>query len=284
MPIVNRVAARLAASRRHGTVGDMRVVIPFILMLAACGKQASQPANEADALAPAAKPAAPAAKAFTYDEDTNLLEFHYGWSAEAAAVPPLAKRFRAELDRVKAELLTSARADKTERGKQGFPFNGYSSSTEIKTAGQSARLLSLSVDVASFTGGAHGNYGMSGLLWDRQAQREIEVADLFAAPANMDRLLTQPWCDALNNARSAKREEPVGGDSMFDECPKLGEISIIPTDKDGNGKLERLMLVADPYVAGPYAEGDYEIDLPVTPDLIAAIRSEYRESFEVQPQ
>ena len=61
-------------------------------------------------------------------------------------------------------------------------------------------------------------------------------------------------------------------------------ISVIPTDKDGNGKLERLLLVADPYVAGPYVEGSYEIELPITGDLIAAIRSDFRENFEVQPQ
>jgi hypothetical protein len=100
----------------------------------------------------------------------------------------------------------------------------------------------------------------------------------------MDRLLTQPWCDALNKARAEKRGEPVGGGGMFDECPKLSEISIIPTDKDGNGKFERLELIADPYVAGPYVDGSYEIELPVTGDLIAAIRSDYRENFAVQPQ
>ena len=42
--------------------------------------------------------------------------------------------------------------------------------------------------------------------------------------------------------------------------------------------------MADPYVAGPYVEGSYEIELPVTGDLTAAISSDFRESFEVQPQ
>ena len=94
-------------------------------------------------------------------------------------------------------------------------------------------------------------------------QREIKFADLFAEPANRDRLLTQRWCDALNKAREEKRGEPVGGDGMFDECPKLDEIAIVPTDKDGNGRFERLILVASPYVAGPYSEGSYEIELSV---------------------
>ncbi len=124
----------------------------------------------------------------------------------------------------------------------------------------------------------------SGLLWDRRAAKEITVADLFAAPANMDRLLTQRWCDALNKAREEKRGEPVGGDGMFDECPKLSEIADHP-DRQGR---ERPVRAADadrlPYVAGPYVEGSYEIDLPVTADLIAALKLDYRDSFEVQPQ
>ncbi|HYC94265.1 MAG TPA: hypothetical protein VEB39_01045 [Sphingomicrobium sp.] len=71
---------------------------------------------------------------------------------------------------------------------------------------------------------------------------------------------------------------------MFDECPSLDEIAIIPTDDKGNGRFEILVLVASPYVAGPYAEGSYDIELKVTPELIAALKTEYRASFEVQPQ
>ena len=262
----------------------MKAAIMLVFLLAACGKQAAQPINQTQAAAPAAKPTEPAAKPFLFDEKTELLDYHYAWSAEAAAVPQLVQRFQTAMGKDKAQLLATAKADKAEREKQGFPFNAYSSSTAYTTAGATGRLLSLSADVAAYTGGAHGNYGTSGLLWDRSAAKEIKVADLFTAPANMERLLTQPWCDALNKAREEKRGEPVGGGGMFDECPKLTEISIIPTDKDGDGKIERLLLIADPYVAGPYVEGSYDIELPVTGDLIAAVRSEFRENFDVQPQ
>ena len=40
--------------------------------------------------------------------------------------------------------------------------------------------------------------------------------------------------------------------------------------------------VADPYVAGSYAEGRYEIRLPVTAAFVAALKPEYRASFEAQ--
>jgi hypothetical protein len=284
MAIVNRIARTLGRMPGPWQCQPMKAAVSLLLLLAACRQQAGHPANQPETSAPGPKPAAPAAEPFMYDEKNDLIDFHFGWSKEAAAVPQLVESFRGQLSKVKAELVANAEADKAERDKQGYPFNSYSSSTDYKTAGSSGRLLSLSMDIASYTGGAHGNYGTKGLLWDRVAAKQIDVPELFAAAENMDRLLTQTWCDALNKAREEKRGEPVGGNGMYDECPKLSEISIIPTDKDGNGKFERLMLIADPYVAGPYAEGDYEIDLPVTIELIAAIRSDYRDSFEVQPQ
>jgi len=262
----------------------MKSVVPLFALLAACGRQDAPPANQVESSGPATKPEPPAFKPFVLDEKNDLLEFHVGWSPEVAAVPQLVARFTSAMDKNKAELLSNAREDKAYRDKEGYPFNGYTSSTDYKTAGQSARLLSLRMDIAAYTGGAHGNYGTKGLIWDRSENKDLALAGLFAAPGNMDRLLTQPWCDALNKARETKRGEPVGGGGTFDECPKLTDISIVPTDKDGNGKFERLVLVADPYVAGSYAEGDYEVELPVGADLIAALRSDYRDSFEVQPQ
>ena len=275
MPNCFSTAGRLMEALMKPTIG-------FLLLLSACDRQTPEPApNEAAVAPPAAvKPAEPAAKAFAYDEENDLIEFHYGWSAEAAAVPQLVDRFRTDMEKVKADLLKGAREDKQYRDREGYEFHGYMSSTDYKTAGQSDRLLSLSVDAGSYTGGAHGNSGTGALLWDRQAAKEIKTADLFAEAANRDRLLTQRWCDALNRAREEKRGEPVGGDGMFDECPKLDEIAVIPADKNGNGRFESLMLVASPYVAGPYAEGSYEIELGVTPELIAALRNEYRASFE----
>lgn len=257
----------------------MRLVPVAALLFTACGQPVpSQPANEVAAAIPAAP--APQAKPFAFDEENDLIDFHFGWSAEAGAVPQLVQRFRAEMAKAKAELTAGAQEDKSFREKEKFEFHGHMSSTEYETAGQSDRLLSLRTEAGSYTGGAHGNSGTAALLWDRQAGKEIRDGDLFVETANRDRLLTQRWCDALNVAREEKRGEPAGEDGMFDDCPKLDEIAVIPADKDGNGKFERLILVASPYVAGPYAEGSYEIDLGVSPDLIAAVKGDYRPSFE----
>ena len=51
-------------------------------------------------------------------------------------------------------------------------------------------------------------------------------------------------------------------------------------DSDKDGRFDRLLLVASPYVAGPWVEGAYEIELVITPDLIAALKAEFRPGFE----
>jgi hypothetical protein len=260
----------------------MRKTLLIALLLAACSRPTDQAATDNETQPPAAPtPPAPPLKAFELEEKNDLIDFSFAWSAEAAAIPQLVERFRKDMAEARSRLLAAAKADKAEREKQGFPFNGYESSTSYSTAGQSPRLLSLEASAGEYSGGAHPNHGTNALLWDRQAGKEIKVADLFAAPGNRDRLLTQRWCDAINKAREEKRGEPVGGDGMFDECPKLDEIAIVPTDKDGNGRFERLMLIASPYVAGPYVEGEYEVELAVTPDLIAGLKGDYRDSFEL---
>ena len=258
-----------------------RLFLSLLLLCGACSKQAASTNQDKPTPPKASVAAASAPKAFAVDERNALVEFHFGWSAEAAAVPQLVERFRSQMLKSKAELIAAAEEDKAFREREGFDFNAFMSTTDYETAGQSARLLSLSVESGSFTGGAHGNYGVGSLLWDRVDKKEIQPSDLFAEPANMDRLLTQRWCDALNKAREEKRGEQPGGGGIFDDCPPLDKIAIIPGDEDGNGRFDRLMMVASPYVAGPWVEGAYEIELVATPDLVAALKGIYRTSFEI---
>ena len=253
-------------------------ILTAILALAACGSQPATPANQTTSQP--SPPATPSAKPFAVEEKTDLVEFDFSWPSEAAAIPELAQRFRAEMDKARVELIGGAEEEKARREKEGFDYTPFMSSTAYETAGQSPQLLSLRVDVGGYEGGAHGNFGVGALLWDRQAKREIHFADLFAQPANRDRLLTQRWCDALNKAREEKRGEPVGVGGLFDDCPGLDDIAVIPADSDKDGRFDKLLLVASPYVAGPWVEGAYEIELAVTPDLIAGIKVEFQPSFE----
>lgn len=235
---------------------------------------------------PAPKPTA-AAKPVTIERDDDLVDFHFAWPAEAAAIPAIDSRFRAEADKALAELVNGARDDKAMREKDGFEFNGYSSSTHWETFGQSPRLLSLGASFETFTGGAHPNHATLPLLWDRVADKEMGFGDLFPTKAAAFSTISEAWCKALDAERRKRRgaDFQIGdpGDS-FNLCPGLDEIRVLPTDENKDGRFERLDVRADPYVAGPYAEGDYQFDIPVTAAIIKELRPEYRPSFSAQPQ
>jgi hypothetical protein len=244
-----------------------------MLLLAAC-----QAAPE-----PVARPAPGVPVPFHFDEATALLQFHYEWPVEVAAIPALSRRLSGEMESWRSRLNAGARSELDYRNKNGFPFHGYQGSMKWTAAGQSPRLLSLAGAFEEYTGGAHGNYGTRALLWDRATASEQTFAGLFMDKASPAALMTQPWCKALDAQRAEKRQgQKLGGE--FDQCPKLGEIVIVPTDADANGAFESLRLIANPYTAGPYAEGSYTVDLPVTPAIIAALKPEYRASFELQRQ
>jgi hypothetical protein len=261
-------------------------------MVAACGQQgvpatkkdgSPQAAPAAVETAPTAKAAAPAAKAFSTEEENDLYSFAYSWSAEAAAVPELMSRFKNDMEKSKEELAASAKKDRDERRKAGFDFHPYDTQVSYDTAGQSVRLLSLESGVYSFTGGAHGSSGSGALLWDRHAAREIAIPDLLEPGQSWTGAIRQPFCVLLDREREERRGEPVRKDDMFSECPKYEELTVLLTDPDKNGRFDHIKVIADQYVAGPYAEGPYEISFPITATMMERLKPEYRRSFEAKP-
>ena len=287
-PFMNRAAnsqprrRRFRGARSHGKTEPMRaILLTGLLALSACRGEA--PA--ADPAAPAnnaADPAQPAAKAFRQEEKTDLLSWSLSYPAEVAAIPKLAESIRAASLKDKAENLASAKSDKAQRAENDFPFHPYEQSDSYEVEGNSGRLLSLSVNWYVFTGGAHPNHGTRALLWDRDANGPIAFAGLLSGGASaLQPLFGKAYCAALDKQRAERRgpdNSSVLPDDPFDKCPEFGELAIIP--KGQNGKpFDKILVHADPYVAGPYAEGDYDVELPVTAELIAALKPEYRASF-----
>ena len=84
----------------------MKAAPLLLVLMTGCDQAPNLPvANKvAESIPATAPPAPPAAKAFKFDEENDLFEFHYGWSAEAAAVPQLVARFRTAMEKEKAEL------------------------------------------------------------------------------------------------------------------------------------------------------------------------------------
>lgn len=227
--------------------------------------------------------AAPASRAVKIESVSATLEFTSAWPAEAAAIPALDRHLRAAADtalraarKSAAEELTTTRREKREFHKQSYLM-------QWSAAGRSKRLLSLQSERFTFEGGAHPNTDYGALLWDRALARDITVDSLFAAPGSLAAATRTRYCAALSAERLKRRQGmKLGGE--FDECPKNSELAISPVESDKDGSFETLDFVASPDTAGPYAEGEYEIALPIRKALIAALKPEFRGSFEAQPQ
>lgn len=227
--------------------------------------------------------AQPAGKAVDIKENSKALEFAYSWPAEVAAIRSLNQRFRSDAQTALRRAQKDAAEDMRLAASQKREFHAHLFTRSWTNAGQSLRLLSLESQTGIFTGGAHPNSTNGALLWERRLGREVFLATLFLRPGVFETLTRTIYCKKLSAERRKRRQgEKLGG--MFDDCPKYSELAIAPFDGDRDGRFDRLRFTASPYVAGPYVEGAYEIDVPVSRQLMAAMKPAYRTSFEPQRQ
>lgn len=220
----------------------------------------------------------------TIASETPDLDFAYRWSAEANAVPALAQRFRNNAARQRREMNSAAANEKKAREKMGMrEWSGLQFSRDWATAGQSPRLLSLIGSTSSYTGGAHPNSGTSALLWDRKLGRQTTYAALLNPGQSWGGAIRTPFCTLLDRERAERRQEKIARGGWPSQCPELKELTVALADHDHDGRFDHIDVTADSYVAGPYAEGPYEISLPLTATMLQRLKPEYRASFEAQP-
>lgn len=227
---------------------------------------------------------APTPKGRVIEHDSKILQFSYSWPQEAAAIPALDRQFRSEAAKAYRHAAPLARTDHAEYVAQGRADVSDFFSMKWTTAGQSGRLLSLQYERSTYTGGAHPNTSYGALLWDRRFARKISIDALFIRGARGLSVIRTAYCGALNKERRKRRNGMTMGLPEFEQCPGFGELALSPVDADGSGRFEQIDVVASPYTAGPYAEGAYSIRVPATSALIAALKPEYRASFEIQRQ
>lgn len=224
----------------------------------------------------AASGAVPAAREIS--EETDLYAFSFSYPEALGAIPALKDRLDEQANREEADLQRAAREASREAREEGFPYNRYMVTIEWKLAGKTENWLSLIENGASYFGGAHGNYGLSSVLWNSGSQRLLEPINLFQSPQALAAALGDKYCAALDAQRMARRGGDVSdANDMFERCPALEELELVLMS-DGS-KFDRLMLYAAPYVAGPYAEGDYEVELSVDDAIRGAVKSRYLQDF-----
>jgi hypothetical protein len=208
-------------------------------------------------------------------------DFSYAWPAEVAAVPALVRRFTAE----RAEMLAEQKIEFIEGLSFAEPEGCFGCNRDLardwSVFADTPRFLVLQGSYYIYSGGAHGNTIFDTLVWDRKAKKAFDSRRMFVSKSALQAALGAAWCEGLKAERAARWEVEVSevtlDDSIF-PCPPIADLQLYPASSDGQ-RFDRITLLAAPYIAGSYAEGVYEVTLPVTPAVLAAIKPRYRAAF-----
>ena len=256
------------------------LVLALLLASAACSSPAEvaeRTGVEAKATASARASAQGAAK--SVEEDSDLYSYAFSYPAAVGAIPRLAAVLQQRADTAKGELVAEAKAARAESEAGGFPFNPHSYSAEWQVVADLPGWLSLSNKFATYSGGAHGMYGLEGLVWDKANGRALASQDLFVSADYLGSVMGGTLCDALDRERRARGMElPPENAPVFPRCPGTDEATILVGSSNGR-TFDRITVWYGPYVAGSYAEGAYELDFPMTEAMIAAVKPAYRAAF-----
>ena len=116
---------------------------------------------------------------------------------------------------------------------------------------------------------------VSAALYDADLGREIAWTDVFAS-SMWNGTVRNRFCEGLNAER--RRRGTATSDST---CPPFDKL-LVDFESRVDGSLA-LKFTALAYIAGSYAEGPYEISVPLTAELLAAVTPTYRDLFTVPP-
>lgn len=278
--------------RAEKTIMRMMPLVTAVLLTACSGSntdKAAQPTTAATATEPQASDppteapeALPSAKPVAIIDSTPLYEFNYAYPAQAAAIPALAGWFRIDAAKHKKDLIAQAKEGQAEAKADKRTWYPYGHSTKWAVVTDIPGWLSLSAERWESLGGAHPNPWQEGLVWDKRIGIRHHGTDFFLSHTALSAAIRVPFCAALNKQRAEKRGAPVDPKSkdQFDECidPAAQTVILGSTDKQ---HFTRIGVLVDPYNAGPYAEGNYEVTLPVTPAVLKAVKPQFRSAFAV---
>jgi hypothetical protein len=241
-------------------------------MLAACDRK---PAEQAAAPppAPAGQPEAP--RPLEYSKQTPAANVRLYLPSQVAKVPALYAELYAEGVTDLDAFADGAKGEVEELAAAGAPTRQLERELKWKLGAETPRLLGLYLEEYENTGGAHPNAMLGSLIWDKQTGKELKPLDLVrpgADKARLDRLV----CDAVH---AAKLERTGNAELMADQkCPTFAEVKLTLAPSTLKDRAGGVTVLISPYEIGPWAEGSYELTLPLSklaPDIAPAYAAEF---------
>ena len=261
-------------------------ILAGALLLAGCSDNKPTKEEKVAAAAVAGAPpggaadeAAKNAPASDVTEKTDLIDFVYAYPKDDVQIPELATALDSDRATKREALVSAAERDKAAAEKGEFPYRAHSHRQTWQRVTSTPRFLSLSAEVETYAGGAHGMQSFDTLIWDRNRRKQMKPLDLFQSGEAFDAAIREPFCAAIKRAKAAKGivadEAP---DSVFAKCPPASAQTVWLGSSDGR-YLDRMTIAIAPYEIGPYAEGSYKINVPVTGALVNVVKDEFARDF-----
>lgn len=191
-------------------------------------------------------------------------------------------RLYAEEVRRLRQFTEGAQADRSEAGDDSS-IGLYQKTITLTAAAETGKLVSLKREAMDYSGGAHPNTQITGILWDKALKQMISPSSLFRPGADLS-TLDQALCAAINTAKQARVPgSPVVALNGRDwSCPRVATTPFVLAPGTVDGKAGGLTFLIGPYLVGPYSEGHYEITLPVS-KFRAVLAGAYADEFAGQP-
>ena len=208
------------------------------------------------------------------DEYSPTMEFEWSVPALIGRYPKLLETLRQRAEATRSDLAETAREQAQFRAEEELPPQAVMHDERWRVAFRNPALINLKVEAHNYTGGAHPNSFFQSKFWDTEEQREVEFSDLFINwPVARD-TLSKRYCAALDEMRSERRDGRTAS-ADFEDCPDLDEQPIALIGPRG-GEPNGMTVLLSPYVAGPYAEGPYEVSISFDRDLQETLKARYR--------
>ena len=217
--------------------------------------------------------------------ENERFHFVYSYPSEAVEFPAVRVFLDQDLSASQTQLVQQASEAKADADKEGYPHRPHYLAVGWDVAADLSGWLSLRAEVETYAGGAHGNHGFTSLLFDKKANTKREPISLFLSNDAFVSAIRTPFCNALNVERGERRGKALSPDSWssddsFEACIDPEDGVVLLDSEDGEA-FDRITILVAPYLAGPYAEGSYEIAVPVTAAIRSAVLPEFRDAFAV---
>ncbi|WP_308621309.1 DUF3298 domain-containing protein [uncultured Desulfovibrio sp.] len=118
----------------------------------------------------------------------------------------------------------------------------------------SPAIVSVTFNVYSYSGGAHGNLVITCRNYDLASGRRLDFADLFGDPEKALELMSAWSRESLTKSLGDESDEDMIREGTAPDLRNFGELSLMP---GGIG------IQFQPYQVGPWSAGPQQVDMPL---------------------